>query len=145
MSRVPMGSTTMGQDDNGPEVHARFPDGLVNQGVSAELVAARWKLDRETLDAYSAESHRRSAEAISAGHFDREILPIAVTNAEGVTVEHKVDETVRASTTAEGLAGLRPSFRTDDLAARFPEIEWQIHPGSSRAIPRPSPMAPRPC
>jgi len=131
MSRVPMGSTTMGHDDNGPEIHARFPEGLVNQGVAAELVAARWKLDRETLDAYSAESHRRAAEAIAAGRFDREIVPIAITNAEGVTVEHKVDETVRASTTAEGLAGLRPSFRTDDLATRFPEIEWHIHPGSS--------------
>lgn len=131
MSRVPMGISTMGMDTFGPEVHARYPDGLVNQGVSAELVAQRWKLDRATLDAYSAESHRRAAEAIEAGFFDEEIVPITVTDADGNQVEHKVDETVRASTTAEGLGGLNPAFRTDELVARFPDIEWQIHPGNS--------------
>ncbi|GAA4817899.1 thiolase family protein [Nocardioides caeni] len=131
MSRVPMGTTTLGKDSLGPEVHARYPDGLVNQGVSAELVARKWKLDRETLDAYSAESHRRAADAIASGFFDKEIVPISVTDADGNTVEHKVDETVRASTTAEGLGGLRPAFRTDEFAARFPDIEWQIHPGNS--------------
>ncbi|QSR24910.1 acetyl-CoA acetyltransferase [Nocardioides aromaticivorans] len=131
MSRVPMGSSTMGKDTFGPEVHARYPEGLVHQGISAELVAQRWKLDRVTLDAYSAESHRRAAEATAAGLFDREIVPITVTDAEGNAVEHRVDETVRASTTAEGLGGLQPAFRTDEFAARFPDIEWQIHPGNS--------------
>ncbi|KRC54152.1 MULTISPECIES: thiolase family protein [unclassified Nocardioides] len=131
MSRVPMGSTTMGQDSSGPEVHARYPEGLVNQGVSAELVARDWKLDRATLDEYSAESHRRAAAAIANGAFDNEIVPITVTDAEGNAVEHKVDETVRASTTAEGLGGLRPAFRTDEFAARFPDVEWAIHPGNS--------------
>ena len=131
MSRVPMGSNAGGQDTAGPEVAARFPEGLVSQGVSAELVASRWKLDRDALDAFSAESHRRAAAAIAAGSFDNEILPITVTGADGAPVEHAVDETVRASTTAEGLAGLRPSFRTDELAARFPEVDWQIHAGSS--------------
>ena len=67
MSRVPMGLNAMGKDPFGPEVHARYPEGLVNQGVSAELVAQRWKIDRDTLDAYSAESHRRATEAIEAG------------------------------------------------------------------------------
>ncbi|HWU23199.1 MAG TPA: thiolase family protein, partial [Nocardioides sp.] len=50
---------------------------------------------------------------------------------DGSTVEHRVDETVRASTTAEGLGRLQPAFRTDELVARFPDIEWQIHPGNS--------------
>lgn len=131
MSRVPMGSSTMGKDTFGPEVQARYPEGLVHQGISAELVAQKWKLDRAALDAYSAESHRRAAEAAAAGLFDREIVPITVTGADGATVEHTVDETVRASTTAEGLGGLQPAFRTDEFAARFPDIEWQIHPGSS--------------
>ncbi len=131
MSRVPMGSTTQGKDTFGPELHARYPEGLVNQGVSAELVARDWKFDRATLDEYSAESHRRAAEAIASGFFDKEILPITVTDAEGNTVEHKVDETVRASTTAEGLGGLKPAFRTDEYAARFPDVEWSIHPGNS--------------
>src|SRR5690606_35090145 len=105
--------------------------GLVNQGVSAELVAQRWKLDRETLDAYAAESHRRAAAAIASGHFDNEIVPITVPTADGGTAAHTIDETVRASTTAEGLAGLNPAFRTDEMAARSPDVTWQIHPGTS--------------
>lgn len=131
MSRVPMGSTTQGKDSAGPEVRARYPEGLVNQGVSAELVTRDWKFDRATLDEYAAESHRRAAAAIANGSFDNEIVPITVTDADGNAVEHKVDETVRASTTAEGLAGLNPAFRTDELAARFPDVEWAIHPGNS--------------
>ncbi|KRB80471.1 acetyl-CoA acetyltransferase [Nocardioides sp. Root190] len=131
MSRVPMGVTTMGKDTFGPELHARYPEGLVNQGVSAELVANKWKLDRAALDGYAAESHRRAAEAIETGFFDKEIVPITVQTPDGARIEHTVDETVRASTTAEGLSGLRPAFRTDEFAARFPEVEWQIHPGNS--------------
>jgi acetyl-CoA acyltransferase len=45
-----------------------------------------------------------------------------------------VDETIRPSTTAEGLAGLNPSFRTDALAARFPELDWRITPGNSSPL-----------
>lgn len=131
MSRVPMGSTTQGKDTFGPELHARYPEGLVNQGVSAELVARDWKFDRATLDEYSAESHRRAAQATASGFFDKEIVPITVTDAEGNAVVHTVDETVRASTTAEGLGGLNPAFRTDEFAARFPDVEWAIHPGNS--------------
>ncbi|MCX6400700.1 MAG: thiolase family protein [Propionibacteriales bacterium] len=131
MSRVPMGSTTQGKDTFGPELHARYPEGLVNQGVSAELVTRDWKFDRATLDEYAAESHRRAAEAIASGFFDKEIVPITVTDVEGNAVLHTVDETVRASTTAEGLGGLNPAFRTDEYAARFPDVEWSIHPGNS--------------
>ncbi|GAA1518773.1 thiolase family protein [Nocardioides humi] len=134
MSRVPMGTTPMGKDPYGPEVAARYPEGLVNQGISAELVAARWKLDRETLDAYSAESHRRAAEAAAAGFFDREIVPIAVTGADGATLEHRLDETVRATTTVEGLAGLKPAFADEVFTERFPEIDWRITPGNSSPL-----------
>lgn len=131
MSRVPMGSTTQGKDTFGPELAARYPEGLVNQGVSAELVARDWKFDRATLDEYAATSHRRAAEAAASGFYDKEIVPITVTDAEGNEVVHTVDETVRASTTAEGLGGLKPAFRTDEYAARFPDVEWSIHPGNS--------------
>jgi acetyl-CoA acyltransferase len=44
------------------------------------------------------------------------------------------DETVRAATTADGLAGLRPSFRTDEMAARFPDVDWKITPGNSSPL-----------
>ncbi|TSD45374.1 thiolase family protein [Rhodococcus sp. KBS0724] len=134
MSRVPMGTASMGQDSSGPGIAARYPEGLVNQGISAELISAKWKLDRETLDAFSAQSHQRAVTAAASGYFDREILPIEVTNAAGETVVHTVDETVRASTTADGLAGLRPSFYTEEYATRFPEAPWQITPGNSSPL-----------
>jgi hypothetical protein len=72
MSRVPMGSARMGQDPFGPGVAARYP-GLVPQGVSAELVAAKWGLSRTRLDEYAARSHARAAAARSSGAFDSEI------------------------------------------------------------------------
>ncbi|MFD4294637.1 thiolase family protein [Rhodococcus sp. NPDC058505] len=134
MSRIPMGTSPIGQDANGPGIAARYPEGLVHQGISAELISARWKLDRDTLDTYAARSHQRAAAASTAGTFDREIVPIDVTTASGDVVAHTVDETVRAATTAEGLAGLRPSFRTDAVAARFPEAPWQITPGNSSPL-----------
>lgn len=134
MSRIPMGTSPIGQDASGPGIAARYPEGLVHQGISAELISAKWKLDRETLDAYAAQSHQRAAAAAANGAFDREIVPIAVTDADGRRTEHRVDETVRGSTTVDGLAGLRPSFRTDEFAARFPDAPWHITPGNSSPL-----------
>lgn len=125
MSAVPIGSARAGM---GERASARYPDSLVNQGISAELVAQRWKLERDELDAYSAESHRRAARTWVDGGFDAEV--VAVPEAPGLTT----DETVRGTTTAEGLAGLRPSFRTDEMSARFPEIDWRITPGNSSPL-----------
>ncbi|MCF7548591.1 thiolase family protein [Pseudonocardia sp. WMMC193] len=126
MSVVPIGSSR--PSSMGARADARYPEGLVNQGVSAELVAQRWKLDREELDAYSAESHRRAAETWANGGFAAEV--VAVPEAPGLVS----DETVRAGTTAEGLAGLKPSFRSDEMAARFPDIDWKITPGNSSPL-----------
>jgi acetyl-CoA acyltransferase len=122
MSKYPINYATLGQDRWGPLVHERFPEGLVGQGVSAELIAARWNLDRETLDEYSARSHRLAA----ASDFSREILPIG---------DFRVDETLRPSTTIEGLAGLKPAFYDEKLGERFPEItDWRITPGNSSPL-----------
>ncbi|MEV4730277.1 thiolase family protein [Saccharopolyspora sp. NPDC049426] len=134
MSRVPMGTTPMGTDPRGPSMAARYPEGLVNQGVSAELIAARWKFGREELDEFSARSHARAAQTAAGGAFDDEILPVAVTGEDGTERVVSTDETVRASTTAEGLAGLRASFADEELAKRFPEIDWRITPGNSSPL-----------
>jgi acetyl-CoA acyltransferase len=134
MSRVPMGTTPMGTNPRGPSMAARYPEGLVNQGVSAELIAARWKFGREELDEFSARSHARAAQTAASGAFDDEILPVAVTGSDGTEHVVSTDETVRASTTADGLAGLRPSFADEDLAKRFPEIDWRITPGNSSPL-----------
>ncbi|AZS38360.1 Putative acyltransferase [Microbacterium lemovicicum] len=130
MSRVPLGiSTSVAGSPMSPLLRARYPEGLVNQGVSAELIAHRWRLDREELDTYAALSHRRAADAAASGLFDGQLLPV---EADGSTVT--ADETVRPATTVEGLAGLAPAFRTEALAERFPELDWRITPGNSSPL-----------
>ncbi|WP_156681275.1 thiolase family protein [Sphingomonas profundi] len=128
MSRVPMGSARMGKEPHGEAFECRFP-GMVGQGISAELIAARWGIDREAMDAYSARSHQRAEQARQAGGLANEIVPIETP---GGTVS--TDETIRASTTAEGLAQLKTSFNNDEIAARFPEINWSITAGNSSQI-----------
>ncbi len=110
MSRVPMGSSfPPGCDPYGPSLHARYP-GLVPQGLSAELVAERWSLSREELDAYSLESHRRAAAAADSGAFDAEMVPVKV-NADVVSE----DEGIRRDTSAARLAALKPAFKPDGV------------------------------
>jgi acetyl-CoA acyltransferase len=125
MSRVPMGSNRVGKDPYGPHFNARYAPGLVGQGVSAEIVAARWGLTREDMDAYAARSHHRAA----AADFSAEIVPVMTP---GGLVER--DETIRPQTTPDALAGLRPAFENADLGARFPEIRWSVTAGNSSQI-----------
>ncbi|WP_040690478.1 thiolase family protein [Nocardia vinacea] len=125
MSRVPMFSNAQGADANRGPLVDRFPEGIIGQGISAEIITQRWKLDRETLDAFAARSHRLAAETAAAGGFDNELVPAGTLTA---------DETIRPSTSAEGLAGLRPAFADDEFEARFPEIEWSITPGNSSPL-----------
>jgi acetyl-CoA acyltransferase len=133
MSRVPMGTANAGGDATAP-LSRRYPEGLVNQGISAEIIAARWKLDRAELDDYSARSHERAARTQSAGGFGQEIVPVDLIGPDGSVGVHVVDETIRSSTTAEGLSGLRASFHDADLGERFPEIDWVITPGNSSPL-----------
>ena len=134
MSRIPMGTAGIGQDPFGPSVAARFPDGLVGQGISAELIAAKWGLTRDELDEFSARSHQLAAAATEAGLFADEIIPVTVTTADGERRAHTVDETIRASTTAAGLAKLNPSFASEAMGRRFPQIDWRITAGNSSPL-----------
>jgi acetyl-CoA acyltransferase len=107
MSRVPMGS-------NGGDLSDGLTDRweIVPQGISAEVIAEEWGLSREELDAYSLESHRRAVTAIDEGRFEREIIPVEVTNPHvGALVG--IDETPRRDTSAEKLASLAPAFIPD--------------------------------
>ncbi|NKQ55781.1 thiolase family protein [Amycolatopsis sp. K13G38] len=124
MSRVPMGSARGDADPFGPGVRERFPD-LVPQGISAELVAAKWKLSRDELDEYSARSHARAA----ATSFEDEIVPI--TTPSGVVT---ADETIREGTTAERLGELKPAFAREPYLGRFPDLDWLITAGNSSQI-----------
>ncbi|MFI9633074.1 thiolase family protein [Nocardia sp. NPDC051929] len=125
MSRAPMFSNGQGKDANrGPLAH-RYPDGLIQQGIAAEVIAARWKFDRVALDEFAARSHRLAADTAARGGFDNELVAAGALTA---------DETIRPATTGESLAKLRPAFVDDQYTARFPEIEWSITPGNSSPL-----------
>jgi acetyl-CoA acyltransferase len=128
MSRVPMGSARQGADPFGMAVRVRFPD-LVPQGVSAEMVAQKWRLTRQQLDEFSARSHRMATAARDSGRSALEITPI-------LTPDAKVsdDETIRPGTTAGSLARLPPAFATPEYAERFPDMEWKITAGNSSQL-----------
>jgi acetyl-CoA acetyltransferase family protein len=102
----------------------------VPQGVAAELVAERWSLSRERQDAYAARSHRRAAACAESGGFDNEI--VAVQRPDGTKVSR--DETIRAETTAQRLAGLRTAFDSDEYRARYPHLAWSVTAGNSSQI-----------
>ncbi len=134
MSGVPIGTATLGRDPYGARLAARYPEGLVSQGVAAELIAQRHRLTRDELDEFSERSHRLAAEAAAAGEFDRELVPVQATDADGGHRVVDVDETVRPDTAMAALARLNPSFRTPELAERFPDLEWSITPGNSSPL-----------
>ena len=133
MSRVPLGSNVPeGVDPLGRGMALRYPQGMVHQGISAELIAARWGLSRAELDAFSAVSHQRAASAHREGAFAAELLPLPdVTVSPGATV---ADEGIRTETTPEILARLAPAFADPGLAARFPQIDWKVTAGNSSQI-----------
>jgi acetyl-CoA acyltransferase len=119
MSRVTMGSS-IGKDSGwpfGPRVAERYEPvgGLKNQGIGAEMIADQWDVSREDLDAFSAESHRRAAQATSEGRFDAEIVPIYVRDDEGNATSElmNTDEGIRADSSVATLANLKPAFKED--------------------------------
>jgi acetyl-CoA acetyltransferase family protein len=121
MSRVPMGtSVAVGGAPFGPEMIQRYTSqnlygvgGLVNQGISAEIIADRWQLSRQELDAFSMESHHKAAKAARSGWFDKEIVPVDIRHSDGKSEAVKTDEGIRPETTMERLGSLKPAFRPD--------------------------------
>lgn len=88
------------------------PFGHGHMGVTAENVAEKYGISRETQDAFAVESHRRAAAAIEAGYFDEQIVPISLKTRKGEVV-FKTDEHVRADASAENMAKLRAVFKKD--------------------------------
>ena len=123
MSTTPMGaSVTPGSMPFGPKMIERYAGvgGLVPQGISAELIADKWGLSREDLDAFGARSQQRALQATEEGRFEREIIPVKGKlwdreKGEVVELDEVVsrDEGIRPGTTAETLANLKPAFKPD--------------------------------
>jgi acetyl-CoA C-acetyltransferase len=82
----------------------------VAMGVSTDRYNERYDLSREDQDAFSARSHQRAADAQKNGLFDAEITPVEIPQRKGDPIVFSTDEGIRADTTAESLARLRPAF-----------------------------------
>ncbi|MGO9816948.1 MAG: acetyl-CoA C-acyltransferase family protein [Acidocella sp.] len=88
------------------------PFGHGHMGITAENVAAQYGLTREMQDEFAAESHKRAAAAQAAGYFKEQICPVELPSRKGVVI-FDTDEHVRADTTVDSLAGLKPVFKKD--------------------------------
>jgi acetyl-CoA acyltransferase len=144
MSQVPMGAS-IGDGrfgmPFGPRMTQRYQDvgGLVGQGISAELIADKWGLTREDLDAFGAESQQRAARARDEGRFDNQIVPVRSVHRDKETGKITdsdelvtADEGIRSDTTAESLAKLKPAFKPDGKVTAGNSS--QITDGASAAL-----------
>ena len=117
MTTVPMGGNKFSAN---PTLIADWPETFSAMGITAELVAEQYGIDRKSQDLFATGSHARAAAAIDAGRFTDEIIPVQVE--ETAIVKGKVQKTpvvvsaddgVRADTTVEGLARLKPAFKVN--------------------------------
>jgi acetyl-CoA acyltransferase len=116
MTRVPFWSNLPDKSAAyGPQFRARYrlgPDEFIDQGISGEIVADKWEIGREELDALALESHLRAAHATEEGRFSREIIPLRVVTDDGDEMM-ATDEGIRPTSSMEGLAKLKTVFRED--------------------------------
>jgi acetyl-CoA C-acetyltransferase len=104
---------------HGKVLDAMIQDGLwdafedFHMGMTAELVAEKYRISRERQDAYAYESHRRAIDAIKSGRFKDEIVPVAIPQKKGEPIQFCVDESPREDTSLEALARLKPAFKPD--------------------------------
>jgi acetyl-CoA acyltransferase len=144
MSLVPMGASAMVKDVGfpfGDAMGLRYADkgGLVPQGISAELIADKWNLSREDLDAFGARSQQLALQATEEGRFENEIVKIKANPRDKETGELIAsdeivtrDEGIRPGTTVESLAQLKPAFKPDGKVTAGNSS--QITDGASAAL-----------
>ncbi|MBI5115443.1 acetyl-CoA C-acetyltransferase [Candidatus Poribacteria bacterium] len=125
MTRVPMDLVARGSDAIAPnpsligdeQYHHWDMMTTMNMGLTAEKLAAQAGVTREEMDKWAKRSHELAAKGQKEGFFDGEILPFEAEQADGSKKVIKVDQAVRADTTVEGLAGLKPAFRPDGIVS----------------------------
>ena len=84
-----------------------------HMGMTAELVAEKYKISRQRQDAYAVESHRRAVDAIKNCRFSQEIVPVPIPQRKGEPVPFSTDESPRADSTLEALGKLKPAFKPE--------------------------------
>ncbi len=105
MSLIPMGGHKIAPN---PTLLERYPDSYLGMGLTAELVAKKYGIDREASDTFSLRSHQKAVAAIEAGKFKDEIVPLRSANGDGRRFE--TDEGPRKDTSLDVLAKLKPAF-----------------------------------
>ena len=120
MSRVPMGSSSNGQNPFGEKFLARYDGVFPNQGIGAEMIAEQWGFSRTQLDEFAIGSHEKAAAAQAGGRFESQIAP--VTLPDGTVISQ--DEGIRPGGSVEGLAKLKTVFKEDGV----------IHAGNASQI-----------
>ncbi len=135
MTRVPMGSSMMGQNPFGQQLLARYEGKLVPQGISADLIASKWNITREESDDFSFRSHAKAAAATRAGYFKREMLPLKVTGPDGEQILLDYDEGIRMEPDRERMRSLQPAFLNPGMEELFPgQLNWTVTAGNSSQI-----------
>jgi len=113
MTRVPMGLSSALPYKNGfgtymsPRIQDRYPDINFSQFAGAEMIARKYDLSREALDAFALSSHQRAIAATKAGKFAAEIVPLEVALADGAIEQHTTDEGIRYDATLESIGGVK--------------------------------------
>ena len=108
MTRVPMNSAVIGAQPLSPTEQARFGVTAFSQFAGAEQIARKWGFDRQALDRFALESHRRAAAALRANAFEKELVPVRIPVEGGEDIVHDRDEGVRLDTSMEALGKLEP-------------------------------------
>ncbi len=117
MSLVPMGGNKYSAN---PALVAQWPETFASMGITAELVAEKYRVSREDQDVFASGSHQKAAKAIAEGKFTDEIIPVEVETAsvakgkvQKQTLTIETDEGVRGDSTPEALARLKPAFKAN--------------------------------
>src|SRR5258706_6696278 len=123
MTRVPMGLASSLPAKNGfghyksPGIEKQYPHIVFSQFTGAEMMAEKYGLSKDDLDAYSYNSHQRAIAATQAGKFKDEIIPLQITRADGSTDTHTIDEGIRFDASLAGIKGVKLIVENGKLTA----------------------------
>jgi acetyl-CoA C-acetyltransferase len=113
MSRVPMGLSTQLPEKSGfgsaksPRMEARYPEVRFSQFTGAEMMAKKYDLSKEALDAFAYGSHQKAVAATQSGRFNAEIVPIEITLPDGSKEQHRIDEGIRFDANLDAIRGVK--------------------------------------
>jgi acetyl-CoA C-acetyltransferase len=113
MTRVPMGASAALPAQNGmgtymsPHLQAKYPNIQFSQFMGAEMMATKYGLNKEQLDNYGYESHKKAIAATQGGRFKDEIVALEIKAEDGSTSKHTADEGIRFDVSLDGMRGVK--------------------------------------